>query len=188
MFDWLESTSVALWVKESWGFPFALTLHTFGAATMVGLAFTMCLCTLGMFTGLVPASLHKLIPFVWFGLGVQMISGTLLVTSTVPARALLSVVFWTEMALIATGAVTTGRLARALAKETDVQLGGRASARAVQLASAAAIVWIVVLLSARLRGSLSSSYGGAHGEWFQVAFLAFTAIAVAYLNHLNKRA
>ena len=34
MFDWLESTSLALWVKESWGWPLALTIHTFGSATI----------------------------------------------------------------------------------------------------------------------------------------------------------
>ena len=183
MFDWLETTSLALWVKESWGFPFALTLHTFGAATMVGLAFIMCLCTLGTFTGLAPVSLQRLIPFIWLGLAVQVISGTLLVTS-ISTRAFLSVVFWTEMAVIGIGAVTTGRLARALSKETDDQPGGCASARAAWLASAAAIVWIVVLVSARLRGF--SSYR-VDNEWFQVAILAFTGTATGYLNHLNKK-
>ena len=157
MFDGLESTSLALWVKESWGFPFAQTLHTFGAATMVGLAFIMCLSALGMFSGLAPASLSKLIPFIWFGLGVQTVSGTLLVTST-RANALLSLAFWIEMAVIATGAVVTVHLARALASEGNLSPGGRASMPAVCLGSAAAIIWAVVLLSARLRGFSSSSY------------------------------
>ena len=35
--DWIQSTSYAVWVRESWGWPFALTLHAFGNAIVVGL-------------------------------------------------------------------------------------------------------------------------------------------------------
>jgi hypothetical protein len=41
MFEWLEATSLAIWVKESWGWPLALTFHAFGSATMVGFSFIM---------------------------------------------------------------------------------------------------------------------------------------------------
>ena len=30
MLEWLTNTQYAVWVRESWGWPFALTLHAFG--------------------------------------------------------------------------------------------------------------------------------------------------------------
>jgi hypothetical protein len=35
--DWIQNTQYAVWVRESWGWPFALTLHAFGNAMVVGL-------------------------------------------------------------------------------------------------------------------------------------------------------
>ena len=38
MFEWLENTSVALWVGESlWAYPFMLSLHVIGLAIVVGI-------------------------------------------------------------------------------------------------------------------------------------------------------
>ena len=38
MFEWLENTSVAIWVGESlWAYPFMLSLHVIGLA-IVGIA------------------------------------------------------------------------------------------------------------------------------------------------------
>ena len=48
MLDWIQSTSYAVWVRESWGWPFALTLHAFGNAIVVGLVFIICLRVLGL--------------------------------------------------------------------------------------------------------------------------------------------
>ena len=78
MFEWLEATSVAIWVKKSWGWPLALTLHAFGSATMVGFSFIMGLRLIGLFRTIPPSSLQKLIPIIWVCLGIQATSGILL--------------------------------------------------------------------------------------------------------------
>ena len=71
MFEWLEATSVAIWVKESWGWPLALTIHAFGSALMVGFSFIMGLRLIGLFRTIPPSSLQKLIPIIWVCLALQ---------------------------------------------------------------------------------------------------------------------
>ena len=184
MLEWIEFTPVALWVKESWGFPFALTLHTFGAATMVGLAFVMWLCVLGFIKTIAPASLPRLIPFIWIGLGVQTISGAVLLT--IRPHTLLFPSFWTEMGVIVMAGFSTVRVGRMLAGATH---GTRVSSRAVLLASAAAIIWIVVLVSGHLRARASSSYAVGF-EWHWLLSFAFAAavvgISLASMSQLNR--
>jgi nitrite reductase/ring-hydroxylating ferredoxin subunit len=47
--EWLTSTPYADWVRESWGWPLALTVHAFGTATVVGFIFIIGLRLLGLF-------------------------------------------------------------------------------------------------------------------------------------------
>src|SRR6266446_2309654 len=47
--NWLEKTSYAEWVNQSWGWPLALTIHAFGTATVVGLTFIIGLRLFGLF-------------------------------------------------------------------------------------------------------------------------------------------
>ena len=56
MFEWLEATALATWVKESWGWPLALTIHAFGSATMVGFSFIMALRLMGLYRTIPPSS------------------------------------------------------------------------------------------------------------------------------------
>jgi len=60
--DAIQSTPYATWVRESWGWPFALTFHAFGNAIVVGLIFIICLRLLGLFRTIPYTSLQKLIP------------------------------------------------------------------------------------------------------------------------------
>ena len=98
MFEWLEATSVAIWVKESWGWPLALTIHAFGSAIMVGFSFIMALRLLGLFRTIPPSALQKLIPIIWVCLALQFGSGVLL-WLTKPGRYLSDGLFDVKMAL-----------------------------------------------------------------------------------------
>ena len=51
MLEWLEGTSVGLWMRESpsvWAFPTVLTLHTTGMAILVGASWLLDLRLLGI--------------------------------------------------------------------------------------------------------------------------------------------
>ena len=53
MFEWLENTSVALWVGESlWAYPFMLSLHVIGLAIVVGILSMVDFKLLGGFKGI----------------------------------------------------------------------------------------------------------------------------------------
>ena len=49
MLEYLNKTEYADWVRESLGWPIALTIHAFGTATVVGLIFIIGLNNFIMF-------------------------------------------------------------------------------------------------------------------------------------------
>src|SRR4030095_16932387 len=135
MFELLESTSLATWVKESWGWPLALTLHAFGSAIMVGFSFIMGLRLMGLFRTIPAGALQKLIPFIWVCLVLQAASGGLL-WLTKPARYLSDGLFDVKMLFVALGIAMTlqfqktiraeaaGREAPRTASHTGCAFGG----------------------------------------------------------------
>ncbi len=63
-FEWLENTEYAAWVRESVGWPIALTFHAFGNAIVVGLIVIICLRLMGLFRSVPYTSLNRLIPVI----------------------------------------------------------------------------------------------------------------------------
>jgi glucan phosphoethanolaminetransferase (alkaline phosphatase superfamily) len=161
MLEWLEYTPLALWVKESWGWPFALTLHSFGSAVMVSFGIIMALrLLLGVFKTIPASSFIKLIPFIWVSLAGQAVSGILL-WMTKPARYLSDGLFEVKLAFIVTGIVMTVYFQRTLKAEAagwDAQSGGLASVRGGQYIAAVALAWSAVLVTGRLTAYLGQLY------------------------------
>jgi hypothetical protein len=158
MLEWLEFTPVALWVKESWGWPFALTLHAFGSATMVGFAIIMGLRLAGLFRTIPATSLAKLIPIIYACLGLQAFSGTLL-WMTKPARYLSDGLFDIKLAFVVVGLVMTIQFQKALKEEgASWASSGVVSARGMQFVTALALAWSAVLVTGRLTAYLGQLY------------------------------
>jgi hypothetical protein len=154
MLEWLEFTPLALWVKESWGWPFALTLHAFGSAVIVGFAFIMCLRLFGMFQTIPLSSLMSLIPYIWVCVVLQVSSGFLL-WLTKPGTYLKAGVFDVKLALIVTGVVTTMYFQRTLSEEAGRwDSSGTISARGIKFVAATALIWALVLIAGRLTAYL----------------------------------
>ena len=151
MLEWLEYTSVALWVKESWGWPLALTLHAFGSAIIVGFSFIMFLRLFGMLRTIPLASLKDLLPFIWVCVVIQVFSGTLL-SLTKPARYLAAGIFELKLALVLAGIFVTLYLQRALS-QTSLSTAV-ISARGIRFVIATALVWSAVLIAGRLTAYL----------------------------------
>jgi len=151
MLDWLEFTSVALWVKESWGWPLALTLHAFGSAIIVGFSFIMFLRLFGMLGTIPIASLREMLPFIWVCVVIQVLSGTLL-WLTKPARYLEAGIFEVKLALVVSGIFVTLYLQRAL-NETGLS-AAMISTRGIRFVVATALVWSAVLIAGRLTAYL----------------------------------
>ncbi len=154
MLEWLEFTPLALWVKESWGWPLALTLHAFGSAVIVGFAFIMSLRLFGMFQTIPLTSLMSLLPYIWACVVLQVCSGFLL-WLTKPGRYIAAGVFDFKLGLVVTGIVATMYFQKTLRQEAGLWTSsGTVSARGIKFVALTALVWAAVLIAGRLTAYL----------------------------------
>ena len=154
MFDWLESTSLAVWVKESWGWPLALTIHTFGSATIVGFSFIIFLRSFGLLQTIPPPALMSLLPYIWVCVVLQACSGFLL-WLTKPVRYLEAGVFELKLALVLSGILATMYFQKALKQEAaDWASSGAISVRGMTFIVMTAFIWAAVLIAGRLTAYL----------------------------------
>jgi len=143
MFEWLESTAVALWVGESlWAYPILLSLHAVGLAIVVGILSMLNLRLLGAFTGIRTASFLPLIKLAWIGFLINATSGLFLFTSQAATFAQ-SVPFLIKIACILVAAILT-RVMQGKLSESDS--GG--SMKGLAVASLA--LWLVAITAGRL--------------------------------------
>lgn len=158
MLDWLESTPYADWVRESWGWPFALTLHAFGTATVIGIIFIITLRLLGLFRTIPYTTLNKLLPIIWIAVVVQVMSGVTL-WMTKPMKYLEAGMFESKIALVITGIIITAYFHRTLKREAAAwDAAGTVSSRGLKFVAAAALVWTAVNIAGRLTAYLTSLY------------------------------
>ena len=148
MFEWLENTSVAIWVGESlWAYPFMLSLHVVGLAIVVGILSMIDFKLLGGFKGIRVGSFLPLMKFAWIGFLINAVSGVFLFTSQASYFAT-STTFLTKLACIFVGAILTkvmqGKLVEAEAAGTadDVAMKG--------LAIFSLLLWLVAIVAGRL--------------------------------------
>jgi hypothetical protein len=158
MLDWLQNTPYATWVRESWGWPFALTLHAFGNAMVVGLIFIICLRVLGLFRTIPYTSLNRLIPIIWAGLAIQVYSGFTLWSSK-PTKYLSDGMFQWKFALVVLGVIITWYFHNTLKRETAAwTAAGRVPSNGVRIVALTALVWAAVLVAGRLTAYLGQLY------------------------------
>jgi|SoiMethySBSTD1v2_1073268.scaffolds.fasta_scaffold378289_2 hypothetical protein len=158
MFEWLEATSLAVWVKESWGWPLALTIHAFGSALMVGFSFIMLLRLIGLFRTIPAGSLQKLIPIIWTCLVLQAASGGLL-WLTKPARYLSDGLFDVKMFFVILGFFMTMQFQKTIRAEAGGwESSGTISKRGLQFVALTAFAWAGVLVMGRLTAYLGQLY------------------------------
>jgi uncharacterized protein DUF6644 len=82
--QWLEQTSIGAAIRQSlWLFPAVETVHLLGLAALVGIITVLDLRLLGwaMPQRRVSQVAAQLIPWAWFGFGVQVVTGVLLFSS-----------------------------------------------------------------------------------------------------------
>lgn len=158
MLDLLQNTAYATWVRESWGWPFALTLHAFGNAMVVGLMIIICLRVLGLFRTIPYTSLNKLIPYIWAGIAIQVYSGFTLWSSK-PTKYLSDGMFQWKFALVVIGVIITYYFHGTLKRETLAwREAGRVSSNGTKIVALTTLVWCSVLVAGRLTAYLGQLY------------------------------
>ncbi len=143
MFEWLENTSVALWVGESlWAYPFMLSLHVIGLAIVVGILSMLDLRLLGSFKGIRTAAFLPLIRFAWIGFLINAISGCFLFSSQATTF-VQNKAFLIKIACIFVGAILTAVLQNKLRDPSaDDSMKG--------LAVLSLALWLVAITAGRL--------------------------------------
>ena len=143
MLRWLEFSPLALWVKGAWGWPFALVIHDFGSAMLIGFGLFFCLRLSGLLSTIPALSVARLIPFVWVGIGLQVFSGFLL-WLTKPGRYLNESTFDFKLVLVVAGCLAVRYVQRTVSQRGgDGVLSEKFSRSSFRLAFALmALVWI----------------------------------------------
>ena len=81
MLEWIESTSVGLWMRESpsvWAFPTILTLHTTGMGILVGASWLLDLRLLGINRSTPLSAYRWVFPAITVGLIINLVTGVFL--------------------------------------------------------------------------------------------------------------
>lgn len=158
MFEALQHTAYSSWVRESWGWALALTVHAFGNATVVGLVFIMALRLFGLFRTIPYTTLPRLFPFIWVGIAFQVVSGFTLWMSK-PGRYVKDGVFDIKFSLVIIGVILLVYFQKMITKDSPSwQREGKVTSGGVRFAAAIALCWAFVIVMGRLTAYLGSLY------------------------------
>ena len=158
MLEALGKTAYSDWVRESWGWAFALTIHAFGNAIVVGTVLIMAMRLFGLFRTIPYTALPKLFPFIWVAICFQVYSGFTLWMSK-PARYVKDGVFDIKFSLVVIGIVLLVYFQRTITQESpDWQKAGKVTTKGLRFAAAAALCWAFVIIMGRLTAYLGSLY------------------------------
>lgn len=149
MLSWLESTSLALWLRESpsiWALPTVLTLHTTGMAVLVGASWVLDLRLLGIGRNVPLSAYGWVFPTLAVGLAVNLITGVLLFIKD-PVTWGSSLPFLVKMVLVVASVATLVPV-RKLVQRGDA--AGDAAGNGRWLAIASILAWSGAVTAGRL--------------------------------------
>ena len=144
-FRWLESTAVSVWINESpslFAFPGILAAHTIGLGLLAGLNSALDLRLLGVARSIPPAALMRLLPVMWFGLWMNVLSGIALLVAY-PTKALTNPLFYLKLGLIAVALAILRTLVQRLRPAQPISVAMKI------LAAASLLVWAATITAGR---------------------------------------
>jgi hypothetical protein len=140
-FRWLESTTVSVWINQSpslYAFPGILAAHTIGLGLLAGLNSALDLRVLGVARNIPPAAFMQLLPLMWIGLWMNVLSGIALLVAY-PTKALTNPLFYVKLGLIAAALVLLRTIVRHIRPASTIAGTTKILAAASLLAWAATI-------------------------------------------------
>lgn len=144
----LEQLSFSTWVREYiWAYPTILWLHVMGMAVVVGISGVISLRLLGVSPKIAVQPLERLYPLMWWGFGVNAVTGTALVLADASTK-LVDPTFYVKMIFIFTGIavllLTRNKVFRSLGPDGALPESAKA------LAWAGLICWVGAMTAGRL--------------------------------------
>ena len=150
MLDWIESSSLGLWVRESpsvWALPTILTLHTTGMAVLVGASWVLDLRLLGISRNVPLSSFRWVFQAVAIGLIVNLATGVLLFIQKATTWGT-SIPFLIKMCLVIAASATLLPLRSHVLRSDAV--GSEAGGSVRFLAIASILAWTGAVTAGRL--------------------------------------
>ena len=150
MFEWLESTALAVWVGQSpsvWALPTVLTLHTAGLAMLVGASWVLDLRLLGISRTVPLSAFRWVFPVIGIGLVVNVVTGVLLFIKSATTWAT-SIPFLIKMSLVIAGVATLLPLRSHVLHSHSSE--GREGVPVRFLAIASILAWAAAVTAGRL--------------------------------------
>jgi hypothetical protein len=146
----LENLGFSTWVRESpskLAYPTILWLHVMGMGVVAGIAGVISLRLLGVSSKMPLRPLERLYPLIWWGFGVNAITGTALLLASATKR-LVDPAFYVKMIFILAGVavlqLTRNRVFRSLGPDDALPENAKA------LAWAGLICWLGAVTAGRL--------------------------------------
>ncbi len=161
----LEGTALAAWVRESpslFAYTMILSVHAIGLAIVVGISTLIALRLLGFARGIPLAVLPKMYPVIWFGFGINAVSGGLLFLAEATKMAVM-VAFIAKLGFVAIGMVVGQLLQSRYFSDTQNVNAGIVTPVGRRLACASLVCWYVALIVGRLTG-----YPDLVTAWFHI--------------------
>ena len=150
MLEWIETTQLGLWLRESpsvWSFPTVLTLHTAGMAVLIGASWVLDLRLLGVGRHVPLSAFRWVFPTVAVGLVVNLLTGVLLFikNATIWGAAL---PFFVKMALVVASVATLLPIRSLVLRSSDEQREVNGNARILAVVSI--LAWAAAVTAGRL--------------------------------------
>src|SRR6266545_3685772 len=174
-FDWLEHSTLSMWIKESlslWPYDIlCLSAHAIGMALLVGFSTAIALRVLGYAPRVPLAPLAQYFPVIYGGFWVNALSGTGLFI-TYPVKAVTNPIFYLKMIGVVAAIVCIRRIKRD-AFDRPARSSTAPGPQGRRAAAALIGVWIVTITAGRLL-----AYKGIPAiEWMTlVGMMAVTAV------------
>ena len=149
-FHTLENLPLSVFIRESgsiWGFGTVLVLHTMGMSLVAGLSAMINLRLLGIASVIPIKPLEKLYPFMWWGFGLNAVTGTLLILQDAVSK-LNNWDFYLKLLFIFTGVFLLKRIRSTVFAHPD--LDKRPIDGAKMLAIASLVCWLGAITCGRL--------------------------------------
>ena len=150
MLEWIDSTALSTWLKESpsvWAFPTVLTLHTTGMGILVGASYVLDMRLLGIGRNVPLSGYRWVFPTVAVALFINIVTGILLFIKD-PTHWGTAIPFLIKMLLVIASVATVIPMRRLVtgsgADQRDVSSNMR------RLAIASTIVWSGAITAGRL--------------------------------------
>jgi len=150
LLEWIETTQLGLWLRESpsvWAFPTVLTLHTVGLAVLIGASWVLDLRLLGVGRQVPLTAFRWVFPTIAVGLIINLLTGVLLFIKNAATWGV-ALPFFIKMALVVASVATLLPIRSLVLRSGDQQreVGGNAR----MLAVASILAWAAAVTAGRL--------------------------------------